>query len=63
MSLQKKLTLYILLMTGILLLAVCSMGYWSSKKQLTVDIDARMAAIADQQAQQIDSWLLRKAGI
>jgi len=62
MSLQKKLTLYILLMTGILLLAVCTTGYWSSKKQLTVDIDARMAAIADQQAQQIDSWLLRKAG-
>lgn len=61
MSLQKKLTLYIVLMAGIVLTIVCGIGYWNANRQLTAGIDARMGAVADQQASQIDSWLQLKA--
>lgn len=61
MNLQKKLTLYIVLMMAIVLFVVCGVGYWNSNKQLTEGIDSRMGSIADQQAGQIDSWLIMKA--
>jgi len=61
MSLQKKLTLYIVMMMTIVLFVVCGIGYWNSNKQLTEGIDSRMGSIADQQAGQIDSWLVMKA--
>jgi methyl-accepting chemotaxis protein len=44
-----------------MLVAVSSIGYWNARKQLTEDIDARMAAIAERQVQQLDAWLLSKA--
>ena len=61
MKLRFKLAAYILMLTCILLAGVSIVGYWSAKKQLTDNIDTGMGAIADQQVQQLDAWLLGKA--
>lgn len=61
MSLRTKLIAYILVLTTIMLVTVTSIGYWNARKQLTEDINARMAAISEKQVQQLDAWLLGKA--
>jgi len=61
MRLRTKLITYILILTTIMLVTVTSIGYWNARKQLTEDIDARMAAISEKQVQQLDAWLLGKA--
>ncbi len=61
MSLRTKLMTYILVLTCIMAVVISSVGYWNAQKQLTENIDARMAAIAEGQVQQLDAWLLGKA--
>jgi methyl-accepting chemotaxis protein len=61
MSLRAKLMIYILILTSVILVTVSGVGYWNAKKQLTKDIDARMAAVTELQVQQLDAWLLGKA--
>ncbi|MBP2662071.1 MAG: methyl-accepting chemotaxis sensory transducer with Cache sensor [Firmicutes bacterium] len=60
MRLQVKLTMYILLLTSIVLLTISGIGYWNANKQLVEDLDFKMGAIADQRVQQLDAWLLNK---
>lgn len=61
MNLRAKLMAYILVLTVAMLVVVSGIGYWNAKKQLTEDIDSRMAAIAEHQVDRLDAWLLSKA--
>ncbi|MDU2064356.1 MAG: methyl-accepting chemotaxis protein [Sporomusaceae bacterium] len=61
MNIKKKLVIYILSLTMVMLLSICLFSYWNASKQLTRDININMDIIADQQAQVLDDWLVKKA--
>jgi len=61
MGLQKKITLYGMIMVGLILVIICSFSYIYSKKQLTSSINTQMSEIANNESLKIDSWLQLKA--
>ena len=61
MGLQKRITLYGMIMVGLILIVICGFSYVHSKNQLTSSINAQMSEIANRESLKIDSWLQLKA--
>ena len=53
--------LVLITVIGIILIVVSGIGYYNSQKQLTESIENSLERIVDQQASEVDSWMMTKA--
>lgn len=60
MGMKNKFLVLIAVIAAILII-VSGIGYYNSQKQLTESIESRLAMIVDQQAYEVDSWMMSKA--
>ena len=60
MGIKKKFMVLIALI-GIILIIVSGIGYYNSQKQLTSSIEDSLGRIVDNQADQVDNWMMTKA--